>query len=85
MEDRRNTNSWILPARDAHHTANHAALKQAFEQLQADGVANLYYIEGDALYGTDGDGATDGSHASDLGFYRQANMFEPVLRQALEH
>lgn len=85
VEDRRNTNSWILPARDAHHTANHAALKQAFEQLQADGVANLYYIEGDALYGTDGDGATDGSHASDLGFYRQANMFEPVLRQALEH
>jgi len=83
VEDRRNTNSWILPARDAHHTANHAALKKAFERLQADGIGNLYYIEGDALYGTDGDGATDGSHASDLGFYRQADVFEPVLRQAL--
>ena len=83
VEDRRNTNSWILPARDAHHTANHAALQKAFAQLQADGVERLFYIPGDALYGSDGDGATDGSHASDLGFYRQADVFEPVLREAL--
>ncbi len=83
VEDRRNTNSWILPARDAHHTANHAALKAAFDVLQSESVGNLYYIRGDSLYGTDGDGATDGSHASDLGFFRQANVFEPVLRQAM--
>jgi hypothetical protein len=43
----------------------------------------LYYISGDALYGSDGEGATDGSHASDLGFMRQANIFDPVLRKAL--
>jgi hypothetical protein len=82
VEDRRNTNSWILPARDAHHTANHAALKNAFDALQSASVGNLYYIPGDRLYGTDGDGATDGSHANDLGFFRQANAFEPVLRKA---
>jgi hypothetical protein len=83
VEDRRNTNSWILPARDAHHTANHAALKNAFDVLQSESVGNLYYIPGDSLYGTDGDGATDGSHANDLGFFRQANVFEPVLRKAM--
>ena len=83
VEDRRNTNSWILPARDQHHSANHDALQKAYETLKADSVINLHYISGDHLYGDDGDGATDGSHASDLGFMRQANIFEPVLQQAL--
>lgn len=83
VEDRRNTNSWILPARNAHHTANHQALKDAFAELKAAGIEHLYYIPGDELYGTDGDGATDGSHANDLGFMRQADVFQPILRRAM--
>lgn len=83
VEDRRNTNSWILPKRDAHHTANHSALKKAFDELIAAGTERLFYIGGDELYGTDGDGATDGSHANDLGFFRQAQAFAPVLEEAL--
>jgi hypothetical protein len=35
------------------------------------------------MLGDDAEGATDGSHPSDLGFMRQADAFEPVLRQAL--
>jgi hypothetical protein len=83
VEDRRNTNSWILPERNKHHDANHAALKAAYEQLVKEGVRGLFYIEGDHLYGDDTEGATDASHASDLGFMRQADIFEPVLRAAL--
>lgn len=83
VEDRRNTNSWILPSRDAHHTANHAALRKAFETLKSEKIANLFYIPGDKLYGEDGDGATDGSHANDLGFLRQADVFYPVLQKAM--
>jgi hypothetical protein len=83
VEDRRNTNSWILPDRDAHHRANHAALREAFKTLESQGIRNLHYIPGDHLYGDDGDGATDGSHANDLGFYRQADVFEPILRKSL--
>ena len=83
VEDRRNTNSWILPDREKHHDANHAALKAAYEQLVKEGVKGLSYIEGDHLYGDDAEGATDASHASDLGFMRQADIFEPVLRAAL--
>lgn len=83
VEDRRNTNDWILPARNQHHTANHAALKKAHQELTAAGVKNLYYIEGDHLYGDDTEGATDASHASDLGFMRQAEIFKPVLEKAL--
>jgi hypothetical protein len=83
VEDRRNTNSWILPARNQHHTDNHAALRECFDQLQQQGVTRLYYIRGDDLLGDDKEGTTDGSHPSDLGFLRQADVFEPVLRTAL--
>jgi hypothetical protein len=83
VEDRRNTNSWILPQRNQHHTDNHAALRECFETLQKEGVKGLYYIPGDDLLGHDDEAATDGSHPSDLGFVRQSDVFEPVLRSAL--
>ena len=83
VEDRRNTNSWILPARNKHHTDNHAALRECFAALQKAGVKGLFYLKGDDLLGDDAEAATDGSHPSDLGFVRQADRFEPVLRKAL--
>ncbi len=84
VEDRRNTNSWIMPAKIKFHDDNHAALKAVYEKLQAAKIPNLHYIGGDELYGTDAEGANDGSHATDLGFMRQADIFEPVLRAALK-
>lgn len=83
VEDRRFTNDWILPEKRKFHTDNHAALRGAYEQLKMDGVGRLYYIPGDRLYGDDTEGATDASHANDLGFMRQADTFEPILRQAM--
>jgi len=83
VEDRRNSNSWILPRRDDHHTANHAALRECFEKLQAADVTGLTYIPGDHLLGDDSEGTTDGSHPNDLGFLRQADAMEPYLRAAL--
>ena len=83
VEDRRNTNAWIRPARNERHTTNHAALRECYAQLEAEGVTGLFYIPGDDLLGDDSEGATDGSHPNDLGFMRQAAIFEPVLRAAL--
>jgi hypothetical protein len=83
VEDRRWTNSWVTPEKEAYHDANHAALRAAFEALTAEGVEGLHYIGGDELYGTDAEGAVDASHATDLGFMRQAAIFEPVLREIL--
>jgi len=83
VEDRRFTNDWITPAKKQFHTDNHAALKAAYDTLIKQGVKNLHYIPGDHLYGDDTEGATDASHASDLGFMRQADIFEPVIRKAL--
>jgi hypothetical protein len=83
VEDRRYTNVWIQPKRDQGHTENHAALRESFEKLKADGVKGLSYIPGDDLLGDDGEGATDGSHPNDLGFVRQADVMEPIIRAAL--
>lgn len=84
VEDRRFTNSWITPTKARFHDDNHAALKAAFEQLREEQVDHVSYIRGDALYGTDAEGANDASHATDLGFMRQADVFEPVLRTVLK-
>ena len=84
VEDRRFTNDWITPNKKKFHDDNHAALRAAYEQLKKEGVPHLSYIPGDALYGTDTEGATDASHASDLGFMRQADVFEPFLRAVVK-
>ena len=83
VEDRRFANSWILPAKSKFHDDNQAALRKAYEELQAAGVKKLHYLQGDLLLGDDTEGTTDGSHPNDLGFLRQADAFEPVLRKAL--
>jgi hypothetical protein len=83
VEDRRFTNDWITPLKHQFHSENHAALRAAYEQLLGQGIHGLFYIPGDHLYGDDTEGATDASHANDLGFMRQADIFEPVLREAL--
>ena len=70
-------------ADNSSHADNHAALREAYDALKRDGVAKLYYLPGDSLLGDDAEGSNDGSHPSDLGFVRQADAFEPVLRQAL--
>ncbi len=82
VEDRRFTNSWITPKKAQFHTDNHAALRESYEALVKEGVKNLYYIEGDKLLGDDADGATDASHPNDLGFLRQSDVMEPVIRKA---
>ncbi len=83
VEDRINTNSRFRKERAAHHAANHAALRAAYDELSAEGLTGLLYIEGAPLLGDDGEGAVDSSHPTDLGFMRQSDRMEPVLRQAL--
>ncbi len=83
VEDRSFTNSWIRKSKRDHHADSRAALIRAFDLLVSSGVKNLHYIEGEALLGDDTEGATDGSHPNDLGFMRQADVFEPELRKAL--
>lgn len=83
VEDRRFSNNWITPKKYQFHTDNHAALKESYDTLIKEGITGLSYIPGDHLYGDDTEGATDASHANDLGFMRQADIFEPIIKKAL--
>jgi hypothetical protein len=62
-----------------YHLKDRAELKAAYERLKKAGDKNLYYIPGEHLFGDDGEGSVDASHATDLGFMRQADIFAKVL------
>jgi lysophospholipase L1-like esterase len=83
VEDRSFTAAPFLKGSRDGHVARRAALKKAFDVLAADGVKGLGYLEGDALLGDDGEGATDGSHPSDLGMVRYADAYEKELKKLL--
>ena len=83
VEDRVFTNAWIRSGADSFHKNNQAALRGAYDRLVAEGVKNLHYLPATNLLGNDHEGATDGSHPSDLGMMRYADAYEPVLRKIM--
>ncbi len=83
VEDRTYPAGWACPSQAAENLSRRAAYKQVFGRLLGAGVGPLYYLEGDGLLGTDGDGTNDGSHTNDLGASRMADALVPVLRRIL--
>ncbi|MEZ6060370.1 MAG: SGNH/GDSL hydrolase family protein [Planctomycetaceae bacterium] len=83
VEDRTYANAWIRPATQERNDTSRAAFRAEYQRLQDRGVQKLFYLEGEKLLLADREDTTDGSHPNDLGFWRQANAFEPVLREAL--
>lgn len=71
----------VLPARRAGYSKSNAALREIFEQRVRAGDRKLFYVRGDKLLGTDGQGTVDGVHPTDLGFMRMADAIEPVLKR----
>lgn len=83
VEDRTYPNApWIL-SKQVRHAESRAAFRKAYENLRSIPGIQLSYIDGETLLGEDREDTTDGSHPSDLGFFRQANAMEPFLRKAL--
>lgn len=60
-----------------------AQLRAAYEELVAEGQTRLHYLEGADLLGRDGEGTVDGTHPTDLGFSRMAQVIGPVVDAAL--
>jgi len=84
VEDRNYANAAWHPGLKERNAGNQAAYKKAYDSLVAAGVKGLHYIPGEPLIGTDGEGTVDGSHPTDLGFLRQAEAMEPVLKPLLK-
>jgi hypothetical protein len=83
LEDRTWANAPLVPRLQAYHAEKRAALRKAFEQLLSEGIALLFHQAGAKLVGADGDASVDGSHPSDLGMLRYADVLGPRLRQIL--
>lgn len=83
VEDRTYADAFLVTSRRKRNEGNREALRETYQKLQADGVPAVYYLEGEKLLGADGEDTVDGSHPTDLGFFRQANAFEEVLAPIL--
>lgn len=81
VEDRTYANAGFVRGSQKRHDDSRGALRSAYERLVADGFDQLGYLKGETLLGEDRDDTTDGSHPSDLGFYRHANAMEGALRK----
>ncbi len=73
----------VIPDRQAGLDKKNAILLATYRRMVSQGVRGLYYLTDDHLLGDDGEATVDGVHATDLGFQRMADAWEPVLRQIL--
>ncbi|MCA9034671.1 MAG: SGNH/GDSL hydrolase family protein [Planctomycetaceae bacterium] len=83
VEDRSYPAGWIKRSMLDRNLSSRESLKKQYQLLLEAGVEGLYYVDGESLLSQDRDDTTDGSHPSDLGFYRHADAMEPILRQAM--
>ena len=75
---------WFIASKRAAYEDKNAALKAAYDRLVASGVAKLYYVPCTDLFGQDHEATVDGTHATDLGFMRMAEVIAPVLANILD-
>jgi hypothetical protein len=76
--------SWFLGSGQGGHVDKNAALRAAYERLTAAGTPGLYYVPCDDLLGDDFEATVDGTHATDLGFQRMADVLTPVLMEVIK-
>lgn len=65
-------------------TEKNRILRSVYEKLRKEGDKNLRYVPAGELYGNDGEAAVDGTHATDVGFMRMADVITPVLKPLLK-
>jgi len=73
----------VVPHEREDHQRKTAEVRKAFDDLQAGGVKNLSFGPEKNPIGDDGEGTVDGSHPTDLGMMRYAEILEPELRKLL--
>ncbi len=61
--------------------AQNKELKKAFEDSKELGIEKVYYLEATNLLGTDHEGTVDGTHLTDLGFFRIADVIGKKIKK----
>lgn len=78
------TDGDFVESRRARFTGANSRLKEIYERLTKSGQRKVFYVRAAKLIGGDGEGTVDGTHPTDLGFFRMADAIEPALRRALK-
>lgn len=76
--------AFLLEKRRLRNSHSRKALRIAYENLLAEGNRELYYQISEGQLGSDGEGTVDGTHPTDLGFYRQANVYQLLLERIIQ-
>jgi len=58
--------------------------KKVFDKLKKDGEKNIYYITADKITGNDREATIDGTHFTDVGFKRYADVLYPLLKKLIK-
>lgn len=72
--------SYVQAPGEGGWEAKNAELKKQYQTMLDNGLKGIHYVKGENLLGTDGLGAVDGTHPTDLGYFRMAEALTPVLR-----
>ncbi len=64
------------------HVGKNAELRKQFGLLVNKGIPNLHYLSGTDLLGHDTLGTVDGTHPTDLGFFRMAQSIGAAIKEA---
>ncbi|HZH34008.1 MAG TPA: SGNH/GDSL hydrolase family protein [Pyrinomonadaceae bacterium] len=70
--------------RNQRYREKNEALRRIYQNLIKSGFKRLYYVAGDKMLGFDSDATVDGTHPTDLGFFRIADVLEPFIKNALK-
>ncbi|MBI1292916.1 hypothetical protein GC173_17025 [bacterium] len=71
----------LKPERVKERNARYRLL---FQKLREEGDTNLYLLPGETLLAGEEEGTVDGTHPTDLGFFRMAQAHLPILRKLLK-
>lgn len=83
MESAGNQNSFVRSGKFTSDNALNRDLRKVYTEEKPVWGDKLFYVKGDKLAGTDGEGTVDGVHATDLGFQRMAEILTPIIKKAL--
>jgi hypothetical protein len=83
-EDRTYDDAFLIENKRLRNMESRKALRTAYENLLNSGTRNLYYQIAEGQLGFDGDGTVDSSHPTDLGFYRQAEVYQLILENIIK-
>ncbi|MBN8627361.1 MAG: SGNH/GDSL hydrolase family protein [Planctomycetes bacterium] len=84
VEDRTYADAhWIASRRERNETSRRE-FRAAYDRLVKSGISGLTYIEGNQLLRSDGEDTVDGSHPTDLGFMRYADVVAPYIAKVLD-